>query len=121
MNKRSLKTSVLNAKNVLPFYFSTSLSKNTIDECITILMTEVGVHVFGYNRQNDEYWGRLKINKKDNIYFTMVIKHILENTIVSISIFNTNCVENDKISFKFCETLKLFENSQSIYKKKYNF
>ena len=28
--------------------------------------------------------------------------------------------KSDKIAFKFCETIKVFENSPSIYKKKYN-
>jgi hypothetical protein len=124
MNKSTLKNTGLKVSLVQSLYFSTSLTKNTIDEYISILMSEIGVNVFGYNRQKDEYWGTLKIkkiNKKDNIHFTMFInKSNYDNTLVTICIFNTTRQESNQVSLKIGETLHVFENSQSIYKKKYN-
>ena len=117
----TLKNKTIQMLFVPSFYFSTSLTKNTIDEYISILMAEIGVNVFGYNRLNDEYWGNIKTNKNNNIKFTMIFKKpIYENTIICVSIFNVTPQESDKIAFKFCETIKVFENSPSIYKKKYN-
>ena len=93
MNKTNFKNAGIKASLVQSFYFSTSLTKNTIDEYISVWMSEIGVHVFGYNRQNDEYWGSLKINKNNNVTFTMVTnKSIYENTMILIialiNIFN---------------------------------
>jgi hypothetical protein len=102
------------------FHFTTTLSKERTDEFISVIMAEIGVEVFGYQKHNDEYWGKMKTNKNDNITFTLSFKKSSDHgTNVVINTFNTTLQESKQISSKICETIKIFEVSQSVYRKKH--
>ena len=102
------------------FHFTTILPKEKADEFIYIIMSEIGVQTFGYQRHDDEYYGKIKINKNDNINFTLSFKKTTDNnTNVVISTYNATIKESEFISSKICETIKIFEMSQSVYRKKH--
>ena len=102
------------------FQFTTSLTKEKADEFIYVIMAKTGVQVFGYKRRDDEYWGKIKINKNENVKFTLSFKKTLHNkTIVTISSYNITVKESEQLSLKIYETINLFEISQSIYKNKH--
>ena len=109
----------MNLMFVPSFQFTTSLTKEKADEFIYVIMSETGVQIFGYQRQNDEYCGKIKINKNDIKFVLSFKKTTNNNTNVIISTYNTTIKESEFISLKICETIKRFEISQSIYKKKH--
>ena len=120
-----MSTTIYNNKRlhlmfVPSFHFTTTLSKERTDEFISVIMAEIGVEVFGYQKHNDEYWGKMKTNKNDNITFTLSFKKSSDHgTNVVINTFNTTLQESKQISSKICETIKIFEVSQSVYRKKH--
>jgi hypothetical protein len=115
-------SNIFKLKFVPSYQFNTTLSKEIIDEFISIIMTETGVQSFGYKTHTDEYWGKLKINN-ETIHFTITFTKTLSDTTttVFISTFNATQQESERVSTKICETIKIFENSQSVYKKKHSY
>lgn len=104
---------------VPPFQFTTTLSKEKADEFISLIMAKTGVQIFGYQRQDDEYWGRIKMNKNKTIKFTLSFKkNTNNNTTVVVNTYDSTLKESEQIYLKICETMSLFEISQSIYKNK---
>jgi len=113
-----------NTRNIVftpSFRFITSLNKENICEFINIIMCEVGAQTFGYQRLNDQYWGKIKMNKNQNVEFTLSFQKSehTNSTVIIISAMNTTVSESDKLSSKIYDTIKLLEETPSIYKKKY--
>jgi len=100
------------------FYFITSKSKSTIEERISIIMSSVGVNIFGYKKNEDEYWGKItKSNYNKTITITLYLFKITEKeTRCIISIFNTDLSESKKISFDIFKKIKNLETSKLIYR-----
>ena len=103
------------------FRFITSLNKEEICEFINIIMNEAGAQTYGYQRLNEQYWGKIKMNKIQNVEFTLSFQKTehTESTIIVVSVMNATVSESDKLSSKIYDTIKLLENTPSIYKKKY--
>lgn len=112
------KTNV-NLRFVPSYHFTSSLTKEKIEDVMSIIMSESGVQVFGYKRHEDEYWGKLKINKNEHFHFTLTLKKAQNSTTIIVNSFNATITESKTFSLKLCEIIKTFENTQSIYKKKH--
>ena len=104
------------------FRFITNLNKDYICEYINIIMNETGAQTFGYQRMNDEYWGKIKINNVKNIEFTLsfqTTKHT-KSTVIVVSVMSFKIIDSDKLCSKIHDTIKILETTPSIYKKKYS-
>ena len=103
------------------FRFITTLNKEEICEFINIIMNEVGAQTFGYQRLNDNYWGKIKMHKIENVEFMLSFQktEYTSSTIIVVSVMNATVSESDKLSSKIYDTIKLLETTPSIYKKKY--
>lgn len=110
---------ILQPTYVPPIVVNVKLKKETIQENISLLMTECGVQTFGYLKNNDDYWGYLK-QTKTTTRFTLTLQKISDSeTALTIHTINGSQQDITKIIIKICDTIKLFETSPSIYKKKY--
>ena len=118
---------VTTSKNIKPimfipaYKFISTLIKEDICEFIDIIMNKVGAQTFGYQILNDEYWGKIKINRNKNVQFTLSFQktEYTNSTVVIVSVLNATITEGEKLSSKIYETIKLFENTPSLYNKKY--
>lgn len=112
------------SKNIVftpSFRFIIVLNKEDICEYINIIMSEVGAQTFGYQILNDQYWGKIKMNNGQNVEFTVSFQKTehTASTVIVVSVMNATVLESEKISLKIYDTIKLLENTPSIYKKKY--
>jgi len=98
------------------FQFLISKSKSLIEERISIIMSSVGVSIFGYKKSEDEYWGKITNNNKTVTITLHLIKITEKETKCVISIFNTNTNQSKKISKTIFEKITHLETSRLIYK-----
>ena len=98
------------------FQFLISKSKSLIEERISIIMSSVGVSIFGYKIIEDEYWGKINNNNKTITITINLIKLTEKETKCVISIFNTNTNQSKKISKTIFEKITHLETSRLIYK-----
>ena len=105
---------------VPPHAVNVKLKRETIQENISLLMTESGIQTFGYLKINDDYWGYLKQTNKQPIRFILTLQKVNdEETTITINAINGTPKDILKLILKMCNIIKLFETSPSIYKKKY--
>ena len=125
MNKILSRESLINIQNmpiqyVSSFYFTSGVSKETIESYISVIMTNLGMQVYGYNTQIDEYFGEMS-RKGNKIKITLSLSKTTTNkqTNIVISTMNASHFEREKITKQLVQMLKLFEETKSIYKTKY--
>ena len=125
MNKILSRESLINIQNmpiqyVPSFYFTSGVSKETIESYISVIMTNLGMQVYGYNTQFDEYFGE-RSHKGNKIKITLSLSKTTTNkqTNIVISTMNASHFESEKITKQLVQMLKLFEETKSIYKTKY--
>lgn len=98
-----------------------SISKSVIEDSIMILMFHSRVSVFGYNKNNDEYWGEVKNLNKNIVRFSLhFIKLKDKETRCIISIFNSNYSDSKNISTHIFSNIKNIETCKSIYREATN-
>jgi hypothetical protein len=103
------------------FRFITTLNKGDICEYINIIMNETGAQTFGYQRMNDQYWGKIKMNNIQNVEFSLSFQNTehTKSTVIVICVMNATVLESDKLCSKIYDTIKILETTPSVYKKKY--
>jgi hypothetical protein len=84
-------------------------------------MNETGAQTFGYQRMNDQYWGKIKMNNIQNVEFSLSFQNTehTKSTVIVISVMNATILESDKLCSKIYDTIKILETTPSVYKKKY--
>lgn len=98
------------------FQFLVSKSRYLIEERMSIIMSSVGVSIFGYKKSEDEYWGKITNNNKTVTITLHLIKITEKETRCVISIFNTTTNQSTKISKTIFEKITHLETSRLIHK-----
>ena len=98
------------------FQFLVSKSKNTIEDRMSIIMSSVGVSIFGYKIIEDEYWGKITKNNKTITITLHLFKVTEKETKCIISIFNTTSIQSKQISKTIFEKITHIETSRLIYR-----
>jgi len=101
------------------FYFIISISKTTIEDRISSIMSSLGIDIFGYKKKEDEYWGKItNSNNNKTITISLYLFKITEkDTRCIISVFNTTLNQSKKITKDIFEKIKHIETSKLIYSK----
>ena len=102
------------------FHFLVSKSKTSIEYGMTIIMSSVGVSIFGYKIIEDEYWGKITNNNKIITITLRLIQVTEKETKCIISIFNTNTIQTKKISNSIVNKIIHLETSKLIYRNTIN-
>ena len=127
MNKSLSRENLINCQHfqiqyVPSFYFTSCVPKETIETYISVIMTKIGMQVYGYNRQNDEYFGeKMQGGTGSKIKLTISLSNstTINQTNIVITTINATHSESEKITKKMVHMIKLFEETKSIYRTKY--